>query len=82
MRELSPDLKPADIVFITDGEAELTDKQVKGFQDLKEKTGTKIHGIGIQTSGLEALAKLLNSEASVSDFEDIDIVKGLVNSAI
>jgi len=49
-RATQPTLKPADIVFITDGFANLNQTQVDEIQLLKQKTEVRIHGVGLENN--------------------------------
>jgi uncharacterized protein with von Willebrand factor type A (vWA) domain len=47
MRQKDKDLKPADIVLITDGEYRFSDAQLKEILRLKEETSVRIFGVAI-----------------------------------
>lgn len=47
MRKKDPDLKPADIVFVTDGEYEWDSEKLQEVLNLKKETGVRIYGIAI-----------------------------------
>ena len=63
MRRKDPDLKPADIVFVTDGEYEWTPEQLEQVLKLKKETGVRVYGVAIndRMHGSGAMGKALES---------------------
>ena len=84
IRKKDPDLKPADIVFVTDGEYEWTPEQLQQVLALKKETGVRVYGVAIndQLSGsigktLEAFCdqiSVVNSLGEISSVSEV-IVK-------
>lgn len=66
LRQQEPDLKPADIVFITDGMCGLSEEQIKNIQKLKENTQTRIFGIGVGSATVGTLEQFCD-EISILD---------------
>lgn len=66
--------KPADIVFITDGMAQLNDRQLKVIDEHKKKLGVRIHAVGIdmdQVTFEGCAAKFADDVSTVSDTGDV-----------
>lgn len=78
-RKKEPTLKPADIVFITDGECSFYGNQQAEIQTLKQETDVRIYGIGIDTSG-ESLQAFCDNVVTVSNLGEIETVRDLVMS--
>jgi len=58
MRELEKEqLNPADIVFITDGDCRIDEQYIHDLVARKNKTQVRIHGIAIETRGVQDLIK-------------------------
>ena len=81
MRSKEAGLKPADVVFITDGECELREEQLKEI--LESKKDTRIYGIAINFGGYgeadgRTLASFSDEIATVSSAGEIDLVKKLI----
>lgn len=72
-------LKPADIVFITDGEASLSISSE--INQTKKDTGTRICGIGIGAS-LAALGSILDLTIETNNLESLDVVEKTFRSVI
>jgi len=62
-------MKKGDILFITDGEAEISHEFEKGFSEFKEKTGTKVVSVQIG-GGTHTLKKFSDKIVEVEDFFD------------
>ena len=83
MRMSDPTLRPADFIFITDGECGMQDSQQQQIKDLKAETNVRIYSIAIndggygETSG-STLKAFSDQIAVVNNLGDIDIVKNLV----
>jgi uncharacterized protein with von Willebrand factor type A (vWA) domain len=76
LRNEEKELKPADIVLITDG---ISSVNVEQFLAEKQETGVRIHGIGIGEE-LDVLRELLDSEIVIHDTKEINIISGLLDS--
>ena len=78
MRQTSPGLKPADIVFITDGECYLSPEQIEEIQKLKKETEVRIHGIAISVGSYcsgSTLEPFCDHISVVNSLGEIDSVK-------
>ena len=83
MRAQTSALKPADIVFCTDGECELSEKQLLQITDLKKTTSVRIFGVGITDrvgDKFEDLAAFSDNMAVVSSTGDISFVKSIMSA--
>jgi len=83
MRENDKELKPADIVFITDGHCSLSAKELAEIQRLKKETNVRIFGIGIQCS-TDCLQLFCDQLAIVNSLDDIrmeDVKKVILSAA-
>jgi len=83
MRKEASILKPADVVFITDGECELTDEQILEIAQLKAETSVRIFGVGISDAGqnevsMGSLEAFSDNVAIVNSLGDIAHVKGIM----
>ena len=81
MRADDPSLKPADIVFITDGDCLMTNSQTEEVLGLKAKTEMRIYGIAIDCYSTKSLEPFCDQVSGVSLDGDvkIDLVKDLVS---
>jgi len=83
LRNSSLNLKPADIVFITDGECELNDKQLKHIDTLKKDTSVRIHGVAIsdnshkECSSGKTLTSFSDNLCSVNNLGEVEAIKGV-----
>lgn len=83
LHEQEPDLKPADLVFITDGEYELSEDQVKTIQDWKKQKDVRIFGVGITNSfnsDIASLEDFCNQVCMVNDLGDVSPLKQIVQA--
>jgi len=80
MRAQDPTLKPADIVFITDGDCGFGQGEIEHIKQLKQKTEMRVYSIGIDYYSTRALELFSDQVAGVSLDGDvqIDLVKDLV----
>lgn len=83
MREQDITLKPADIIFITDGDAHIPPDQLQDILEKKEKLGMRIYSIAIDCYRTNILEQFSDQVAGVSLNGDvqIDLVKDLVSKA-
>jgi len=78
-------LKPADIVFITDGECQMSKPQMLEIDNLKKTTFVRILGIGINDSSFregcygDSLMDFSDNLASINSLGDIEHVKGILS---
>lgn len=83
-RKKEPTLKPADIIFITDGECQLYPEQVTEIQDLKKATDVRVYGIGISGSygpiSGEVMKQFCDQTVIVNNLGEIDTIKDLMVS--
>ena len=83
LRKGDPEFKPADIVFITDGECELKLSEIDDILKLKQDTGTRIYSMAIATGyggsrGL-SLEPFSDQISVVSGEGDVETVRSMVN---
>jgi uncharacterized protein with von Willebrand factor type A (vWA) domain len=71
-------LKPADIIFITDGEARLSDEQLEQILLYKKQTGARIYSIAIQCYSVKTLELFSDHIAQVDAEGNMGTVKDLV----
>jgi uncharacterized protein with von Willebrand factor type A (vWA) domain len=86
MRAQEGSLKPADIVFITDGEDQMKDAQVQEILDLKKKEGVRLQSVAICERGFgevsTSLLKTISDQmAVVNNLGNIEIVESLLSKA-
>jgi uncharacterized protein with von Willebrand factor type A (vWA) domain len=85
MRSKEPDLKPCDIVLITDGEYEFTYGQLEHILMMKKETQVRIYGIaiagGYDSSLGDGLKGLCDQISVVNYMGQIEVLKDLVNKA-
>jgi uncharacterized protein with von Willebrand factor type A (vWA) domain len=81
MRAMDPSLKPADIIFITDGDCHMGSSQLEEILQLKKKTDMRIYSIGIDCHNTNTLESFSDQVAGVSLNGDvqIDLIKDLVS---
>lgn len=82
-RRKEPSLKPADVVFITDGEADLSPEALSEILVNKEQTGVRIYSIGIAGShsmNMSCLRKISDQVNVVNQLGDLQVVKDLMTS--
>lgn len=85
LRNKEPELKPCDIVLITDGEYIFTDDQLAEILEIKKQTQVRIYGIAISdgasySSGL-TLKSFCDQINVVNSLGEIEVLKDLVNKA-
>jgi len=73
-------LKNADIVFITDGEADLS--SWKTINTKKKETNVRIHAVGIRAGAMEALNKVADTDIDVQSFDDIEYAKTIITNVL
>jgi uncharacterized protein with von Willebrand factor type A (vWA) domain len=85
LRAKEPELKPCDIVLITDGEYNFTKEQLDEVLKLKKETNVRIHGIAVKPpvgdfyfKGLESFCDEISL---VGNDGEIDVLKNIVNRA-
>ena len=77
MRQKDAELKPADIVFITDDEYGFNPEQLKEIQALKVQTEVRVFGVAVMTSG-ETLKSFSDEIATVNSLGEIQTIKEIV----
>jgi len=84
IRKEQPTLRPADIVFITDGEATLSTKQLEEILMLKKQTEVRIHSIAIVDNGnrinTETLEKFSDTMHTVNSLGELGYVNDVVTA--
>lgn len=83
MRKDDPTLRPADFIFITDGECGLYGTQKEEILSLKKSTNVRIYSIAINDGGYgeasgDTLKIFSDQIAVVNNLGDINIVKDLI----
>lgn len=73
--KLNPELKPADLIFITDGECELPEGFESEFSHAKKHTDLRVYGLAV---GVPATMTFCDQIYQVSDGGSIDEVKDIV----
>jgi uncharacterized protein with von Willebrand factor type A (vWA) domain len=81
LRDTDKDLKPADIVFITDGECNLSESQIKWIEEKKRDTDVRIHGICVTQMRPECLASFCDQISMIDHKGEIETVKDVVKIA-
>jgi len=82
LRAKEPTLKPADVVFITDGSSDIPEHRLKEILELKAKTEVRIYSIMVCSSSeyeLSVLKSFSDQVSSVNSLGEIDVVADLVN---
>jgi uncharacterized protein with von Willebrand factor type A (vWA) domain len=83
MRSRDVTLRPADVVFITDGECRMSKPQLREIEALKKETSVRIMGIGIDDSSYnggcagETLAAFSDNLTVINSLGEIEHVKGI-----
>lgn len=81
-----PMLKPADIVFITDGECEIGASNLKQFNEWKKEKDVRVYGIGIagfakaDEVSMESLETFCDKICLVNDHGDVSALKDVVQT--
>lgn len=82
MRAKDKDLKPADFVFITDGECDLNHEEAAEIADLKQKTDVRIFCFMVQEgrrpADTQALDKFCDQIYHVNSTGEIEMVKDMI----
>jgi uncharacterized protein with von Willebrand factor type A (vWA) domain len=85
-RLMDPEFKPADIVFITDGECQLKTEQLEQVLKLKKDTNTRIYSMAIATgyggSKGTSLEPFSDQISIVNSEGDVESVRGVVSKAV
>lgn len=85
MRSKEALLKPADIVFITDGDCELRPKQLSEILSLKQQTEVRVFSIAINIGGYGEIGHTLkpfsDQIATCDSAGEIDLVKTVITKA-
>ena len=85
LRAHEPELKPCDIVFITDGEYEFTPDQLDYILKIKKQTEVRIYGIAISDGpgsiNTDCLKGFCDQISVVNSLGEIEVLKDLVNKA-
>lgn len=86
MREANEELKPCDIVFITDGMAYLSPEQVELFKQFKQEQNVRVYGVAVQDGGYveiyaTALEPFCDNIAEVNSLGEINFVRGVMATA-
>lgn len=76
--KLNPELKPADLVFITDGECELPEAFAGEFEFTKKKTDLRVYGFAI---GSPRTLTFCDSIYQIGDEGQIEEVKEMIRKA-
>jgi uncharacterized protein with von Willebrand factor type A (vWA) domain len=76
-RELKA-MKPADIVFITDGECHLSTKDLARIQSQKEELSIRVYAIGIDIESDKCLTGFADNISLVNDTGDITHAQGVL----
>lgn len=87
LRRQHPTLKPADIVFVTDGYCGMTEEEISNLIKWKKETEVRIHTVMLQDSRDEANSELLtlisDTQHLINSLGEInyvnDIVKGVAS---
>jgi uncharacterized protein with von Willebrand factor type A (vWA) domain len=83
-RKEESSLKPADIVFITDGQDDLDDDMMDEILNLKKETGVRIHAVGVEAGGeqvgYETLAKFSDTVTKVDSVTGTKSAKSIIGS--
>lgn len=71
------ELRPADIVFITDGEDTIQTNKLQQYLKIKEERGVRVHAIGVMTAIEGQLAELSTSVTEVNHLGEISVAQGI-----
>lgn len=79
MRQEEKDLKPSDIIFITDGEYNLSEEFLKNLEVLKTKLDIKIFGIGVCELSEETL-NFCDQVSTLTEDNKFEVLKQLITT--
>jgi uncharacterized protein with von Willebrand factor type A (vWA) domain len=80
-------LKPADIIFITDGECNLSEDQLEEFSAWKKEKEVRVFGVGIadtsnwEHAGLETLEQFSDQICMVNDLGEVSALRQAIHAA-
>lgn len=86
LHQQEPDLKPADIVFITDGECELSEEFQEEFAKWKKEKTVRVFGVGIadrthgENAKFEALDAFADSVCMVNSLGEVTAIRQVIQS--
>lgn len=89
MHGQEPELKPADIVFITDGECVVSEEFLKEFSAWRKEKNVRVFGIGIadkgsyvyEKAGFESLDSFCDHVCMVNDLGEVTALRQVVQAA-
>jgi len=84
IRKEQPTLKPADIVFITDGHCHLTDDQLQHLKNEKKETEVRLHLIEMidetEPVNMEQLGQIADTSATINSNGEVNYVQDIIKA--